>query len=206
MVKGVGLRIQKAVEAYMTQKGLEKRLKGYNWEFNLVDDNTPNAWAMPGGKIVFFTGILPITKNENGLAVVMGHEIAHAIAGHGNERMTQGLLSQAGQVGLSVYMRDKPQATQNMMMTAYGVGTQVGVALPFSRMHETEADKLGLVFMAMAGYDLNEAPKFWERMATLSGGQSQPQILSTHPSSESRTATLKKYIPEAMKFYKPYKG
>lgn len=206
LVKDVGVRIQKAVESYMKENGLEKRLKGYNWEFNLVEDITPNAWAMPGGKVVFYTGILPITKDANGLAVVMGHEIAHAIAGHGNERMSQGLLTQAGQVGLAVYMKDKPVATQNMMMAAYGLGSQVGVTLPFSRMHESEADRLGLIFMAMAGYDINEAPKFWERMDKLSGGKTQPEFFSTHPSSSSRIAALKKHIPEAKKYFRPYKG
>lgn len=203
MVKNVGVRIQKAVEAYMAQNGLSERLAGFQWEFNLVEDEAVNAWAMPGGKIVFYTGILPVTQNDAGLAVVMGHEIAHVIAGHGNERMTQGLLAQAGQVALSVYMQDKPEASRNMMMAAYGAGSQVGVMLPFSRLHEREADKLGLIFMAMAGYDLNEAPRFWERMAAMSGGQAPPEFLSTHPTSESRIANMKAYIPKAMKYYKP---
>ncbi len=201
MVKNAGARIQRAVEAYMAQNGLSDRLEGFNWEFNLVDDPTVNAWCMPGGKVVVYTGILDIAQDETGLAVVMGHEIAHAIADHGNERMTQGLLAQAGQVALSVYMQDKPAETQAMLFAAYGVGSQVGVLLPFSRLHESEADKLGLIFMAMAGYDPNEAPRFWERMASV-GGARPPEFLSTHPSPETRIAKLKEYIPEAMKYYK----
>ncbi|MEM1215419.1 MAG: M48 family metallopeptidase [Bacteroidota bacterium] len=203
MVKRVGNRIQRAVEKYMTQNGMASRLEGFQWEYNLVEDQAVNAWAMPGGKVVFYTGILPVTKNEDGLAVVMGHEIAHIIAGHGNERMSKGLLAQAGQVALSTYMRDQPQATQNMMLAAYGAGTQVGVMLPFSRKHEREADKLGLIFMAMAGYDLNEAPQFWERMSAMSNGQAPPEFLSTHPSTESRIQDMRRYIPEAMKYYQP---
>lgn len=202
MVKRAGLKIQKAVEQYMAQNNLSSRLDGFKWEFNLVDDPTVNAWCMPGGKVVVYTGILDVAQSETGLAVVMGHEIAHAIAEHGNERMTQGLLTQAGQIGLSVYMADKPKETQAMLLTAYGVGSQVGVMLPFSRLQESEADKLGLVFMAMAGYDPNEAPKFWERMNANAGGQRPPELLSTHPSPETRIAKLKAYIPEAMKYYK----
>lgn len=202
VVKRVGTRIQQAVEAYMAENNMSDELDGFQWEFNLVDDPTVNAWAMPGGKIVFYTGILPMTLNEDGLAVVMGHEIAHVIAGHGNERMTQGLLAQAGQVALSVYMRDKPEATQQMMMQAYGAGAQVGVMLPFSRLHERESDRLGMIFMAMAGYDVNEAPRVWERMSAASGGQSPPQFLSSHPSPQSRIEDTKAFIPEAMKYYK----
>lgn len=186
----------------MAQNGLSNKLNGFQWEFNLIEDGTVNAWAMPGGKIVFYTGILPITQDEDGLAVVMGHEIAHVIAGHGNERMTQGLLAQAGQVALSVYMQDKPEASQQMMMAAYGAGAQVGVMLPFSRLHEREADRLGMIFMAMAGYDVNEAPKLWERMAAKGGGQAPPEFLSSHPSQQSRIEDTKAFIPEAMKYYK----
>lgn len=203
MVKDVGNRIQRAVEEYMADNGLSDRLDGFKWEYNLIEDESINAWAMPGGKVVFYTGILPVTRNEDGLAVVMGHEIAHIIAGHGNERMSKGLLAQAGQTALSVYMRDQPQATRDMMLAAYGAGAQVGVMLPFSRKHEREADKLGLIFMAMAGYDLNEAPKFWERMMAASNGQAPPEFLSTHPSTESRIKDMRKYIPEARKYYKP---
>ena len=202
LVKTVGTRIQKSVEEYMAQNRLSDKLNGFQWEFNLIEDGTVNAWAMPGGKIVFYTGILPITQDEDGLAVVMGHEIAHVIAGHGNERMTQGLLAQAGRVALSVYMQDKPEASQQMMMAAYGAGAQVGVMLPFSRLHEREADRLGMIFMAMAGYDVNEAPKLWERMAAKGGGQAPPEFLSSHPSQQSRIEDTKAFIPEAMKYYK----
>lgn len=201
MVKRVGQRIQKAVETYFAQNNLSKELEGYNWEFNLVESPEINAWCMPGGKVVVYTGILPITKDENGLAVVMGHEIAHAVAQHGAERMSQGLLQQLGGVALSVAIKDKPEATQNLFITAYGVGTTVGVMLPYSRTHETEADHLGLIFMAIAGYDPNAAVDFWTRMASQSGSK-PPEFLSTHPSDETRIANIKKELPEAMSYYK----
>jgi len=202
LVKKVGQNIQHAVEKYFASKGMSGELKGYNWEFNLVDNNEANAWCMPGGKVVFYTGILPITKDEVGMAVVMGHEVAHAVAEHGNERMSQGLLTELGGVALSVALKDKPQQTQALWLTAYGLGSQVGVLLPYSRLHESEADKLGLIFMAMAGYDPATAPKFWERMATLSGGQAPPEFLSTHPSHETRIKDLEGWIPEANQYYK----
>jgi len=201
MVRRVGGNIQRAVETYFAQHNLSDELDGYRWEFNLIDSKDANAWAMPGGKVVVYTGILPITKNETGLAVVMGHEIAHAVAQHGAERMSQGLLQQLGGVALSVALQNEPSTTQNLFMTAYGVGTTVGVMLPFSRTHESEADHLGLVFMAMAGYDPNAALDFWTRMAAQSGGN-PPEFLSTHPSDETRIADLKKELPEAMSYYK----
>jgi predicted Zn-dependent protease len=201
MVKRVGVNIQKAVEQYFAQKNLSKELDGYKWEFNLVESPDVNAWCMPGGKVVVYTGILPITKDETGLAVVMGHEIAHAVAQHGNERMSQGLLQQLGGVALSVAIKDEPAATQNLFMTAYGVGSTVGVMLPFSRTQESEADHLGLIFMAMAGYNPNYAVDFWTRMAA-QGGAKPPEFLSTHPSDETRIEDLKKELPEAMQYYK----
>lgn len=201
MVKRVGVNIQRAVEKYFTQNNLSSELEGYKWDFNLIESKDANAWAMPGGKVVVYTGILPITKDETGLAVVMGHEIAHAIAQHGAERMSQGLLQQLGGVALSVALQNEPGTTQNLFMTAYGVGTTVGVMLPFSRTHESEADHLGLIFMAMAGYDPNAAVDFWTRMAT-QGGQKPPEWLSTHPSDETRIADLKKELPEALSYYK----
>ncbi len=201
MVKRVGQRIQKAVETYFAQNNLSKELEGYKWEFNLVESPEVNAWCMPGGKVVVYTGILPITKDETGLAVVMGHEIAHAVAQHGAERMSQGLLQQLGGVALSVALKDKPETTQNLYMTAYGIGTTVGVMLPFSRTHESEADHLGLIFMSMAGYDPTAAVDFWTRMAAQVGTK-PPEFLSTHPSDETRIADIKKELPEALKYYK----
>lgn len=201
MVKRVGQRIQKAVETYFAQNNLSKELEGYNWEFNLVESPDVNAWCMPGGKVVVYTGILPITKDETGLAVVMGHEIAHAVAQHGAERMSQGLLQQLGGAALSVALKDESETTQNIFLTAYGVGTEIGVMLPFSRTHESEADHLGLIFMSMAGYDPNVAVDFWTRMASQSGSK-PPEFLSTHPSDETRIADIKKELPEALKYYK----
>lgn len=202
MIKRVGAKIQKAVEQYFKQNKIENHLKGYKWEFNLVDSKEVNAWCMPGGKVVFYTGILPICKNDVGVAVVMGHEIAHAVAEHGAERMSQSLITQLGGVGLAVALKDKPKETQQLWMTAFGVGTQLGVILPFSRLHESEADHLGLIFMAMAGYDPHEAVKFWQRMAAQKGGSAPPEFLSTHPSDETRINDLNKLLPEAIKYYK----
>ncbi len=202
MVKRVGVRIQKAVEEYFAQQKLSSHLSGYQWEFNLVESDEVNAWCMPGGKVVVYTGILPLTQNEEGLAVVMGHEIAHAVAEHGNERMSQQLLQQLGGMALSVAMEDKPEMTRNLWLSVYGVGTTVGALLPYSRLHENEADKLGLIFMAMAGYDPNAAVPFWQRMASL-GGQKPPEFLSTHPSDETRIRKIREALPTAMKYYRP---
>jgi predicted Zn-dependent protease len=199
-VRRVGGRIQRAVESYFRQNNLSSQLAGYEWEFNLVEDKAANAWCMPGGKVVVYTGILPITRTEAGLAVVMGHEIAHAVAEHGNERMSQGLLTQLGGMALSEALSSKPTQTRQLWMTAFGVGTQVGALLPFSRLQETEADRLGLIFMAMAGYDPNEAVSFWQRMSASSSG-APPEFLSTHPSDKTRIDNIKKTIPEAMRYY-----
>jgi len=200
MVKNSGERIQKAVEKYMQQHGQSKKLDGFAWEFNLVDDPTINAWCMPGGKVVFYTGIMPLCQDEAGVAVVMGHEIAHAIANHGNERMSQGLAMQMGGIGLSLALSERPKETQELFLTAYGVGANVGAMLPFSRLHESEADHMGLIFMAMAGYDPRKAPEFWGRMSALGGGK-PPEILSTHPSDETRMRKLEALMPEALKYY-----
>ena len=202
LVKRVGVRIQKAVEQYMAQKGASNQLADFRWEFNLIkDDKTVNAWCMPGGKVAFYTAILPICKDELGVAVVMGHEVAHAIANHGAERMSQGLLAEFGLSTISAAMGQNPTATQQIFMQAMGIGTNVGM-LKFSRSHESEADHMGLIFMAMAGYDPASAPKFWERMATLSGGQQPPEFLSTHPSHDTRIKDLEGWIPEANQYYK----
>lgn len=201
MVKRVGRRIQGAVEKYMAENNFRHQLDGYQWEFNLVESKEVNAWCMPGGKVVVYTGILPVAKDENGLAVVMGHEIAHAVAKHGNERMSQGMLTELGGVALAVALRDKPQQTQKLFMNAFGVGAQVGVLLPFSRTHESEADHLGLIFMALAGYDPNGAVTFWERMAQKGDGK-PPEFLSTHPSDQTRINKIKAELPEALKYYR----
>ncbi|MBX2942021.1 MAG: M48 family metallopeptidase [Cyclobacteriaceae bacterium] len=202
MVKRVGKNIETAVEQYMASKGASSELAGFKWEFNLIqDDETVNAWCMPGGKVAFYTAIMPICKDEAGVAVVMGHEVAHAIANHGRERMSQGLIAQFGLGTLGAAMGQNPTATQSIFMQAVGMGTNVGM-LKFSRNHESEADHIGLIFMAMAGYDPHEAPKFWERMSALSGGQQPPEFLSTHPSHETRVQDLEGWIPEAMQYYK----
>jgi predicted Zn-dependent protease len=202
MVKGVGSRIQKAVERYMAENNASAELEGFQWEFNLIDDpKTVNAWCMPGGKVAFYTGIMPICQNEAGVAVVMGHEVAHAIANHARERMSQGLVANGllGTVGAA--LGQNPTLTKQLFYQAVGVGAQIGM-LKFSRQHESEADKIGLIFMAMAGYDPNEAPRFWERMSSQSGGAEPPEWLSTHPSHSSRIKDLNDAIPEAMKYYK----
>jgi predicted Zn-dependent protease len=201
MVKRAGGRIEKAVEKYFADQGLSDKLKDYSWEFNLVESDEVNAWCMPGGKVVVYTGILPITQNESGLAVVMGHEIAHAVAQHGNERMSQMLVTQLGGLALSEAIKSKPEQTQQLWMTAFGVGAQLGVLLPYSRLQESEADHLGLIFMAMAGYDPHTAVAFWERMAKMKQGQAPPEFLSTHPSDENRIKDIKALIPEAMQYY-----
>lgn len=195
-IRDIGGKISKAVDRFMRNNNMVKEADSYEWEFNLVEDKTINAWCLPGGKIVFYTGILPYCANEDGIAAVMGHEIAHAFAKHGQERMSTGTLQALGGVAVAYGTRNDENAA--IWNAAYGLGTQVGVMLPFSRKHETEADKLGLVFMLMAGYKGEEAAEVWVRMSERSkdkkGG---PQFLSTHPSNESRIQTLKAYLPEA---------
>lgn len=200
-VTDVGRKIQRAVEQYFSENGMADRKKDYDWEFNLVESKDVNAWCMPGGKVVFYTGILPYTRNEDGVAVVMGHEIAHAVAAHGNERMSHMLAVQFGGLALSVALAQRPGETQGLWMAAFGLGAQVGLLLPFSRLHEYEADRLGLTFMAMAGYDPREGVKFWERMAQKQGGKKPPEFMSTHPSDEKRIANIKQLIPEVMPYY-----
>lgn len=204
MIQRVGKRIQGAVEQYMRDTNNSKQLDGYEWEFNLVESEEVNAWCMPGGKVVFYTGILPVCKDEAGIAVVMGHEVAHAVAKHGSERMSQGLLAQMGGVALSEALKSKPEQTQALAMTAFGAGAQYGALLPFGRKQESEADHLGLIFMAMAGYDPKVAVPFWERMAAgKDAGAAPPEFMSTHPSDATRIANLQKLLPEAQKYYKP---
>ncbi len=201
MVKRVGNNIAMAVQQYLTEHNRADILDGFNWEFNLVEDNQVNAWCMPGGKVVVYTGILPVTRDENGLAVVLGHEISHAIADHGNERMSQALLQQYGGVALSVALQNKPQETQQLWMMAYGIGTTYGAMLPYSRLQESEADHLGLIFMAIAGYNPEGAIDFWQRMEAASNGQKPPEFMSTHPSDETRIKHLQEWMPEALKYY-----
>ena len=207
MIQRVGKRIQLAVEGYFAKEGKSEYLDGYEWEFNLIkEDETVNAWCMPGGKVVFYTGILPICEDEAGVAVVMGHEIAHAIANHGRERISQQAATQAGLSGLQIFLGVKGTSamTEQMIMQGAGAVTTLGV-LKFSREHESEADKLGLYFMAMAGYDPREAPAFWERMSAKGGGQSPPEFLSTHPSDKTRINDLNKNMKKAMEFYRAAK-
>jgi len=200
MVRNVGIRIQHAVENYMNQNGLAKQIRDFKWEYNLIDENTINAWCMPGGKVVVYTGLLPITQNETALAVVMGHEIAHAIARHGNERMSEGLLIQMGGLLLEEALKEKKQETQVLFLSLYMVGSNLALALPNSRMQESEADKLGLIFMSMAGYDPSEAIPFWQRMASINKNNT-PEFLSTHPSDETRIKRLSALIPEIKEKY-----
>jgi predicted Zn-dependent protease len=197
MIRSVGAKIQRAVESYMASKGLSSQLQGFNWEFNLIDDDkTVNAWCMPGGKVAFYTGILPICNGETGVAVVMGHEVAHAIANHGRERMSQGLLENGLLSSVQGAMGQNPTLTQQIFMQAVGAGANVGM-LKFSRQQESEADHIGLIFFAKAGYDPNDAPKFWDRMIEMNKSGAPPEWLSDHPSDERRVSDLKGWIPEA---------
>jgi predicted Zn-dependent protease len=202
MVRRVGNRIAKAAEAFLAETGQQDRIKDYHWEFNLIqDDKTVNAWVMPGGKAAVYTGILPYTQNETGLAVVLGHEVGHALADHGNERMSQALLANMGGIALSVALSQRPQQTQQLFMTVYGVGANLGFILPYSRLQESEADRIGLTLMARAGYDPRQAIPFWERMSKQEGKSSPPEFLSTHPAPETRIADIEKYLPEALPYY-----
>ena len=196
-VETVGLRIKAAAEKYLIFLGQPEYLRDYRWEYKLVDNKEVNAWCMPGGKIVVYSGILPITKDDNGLATVMGHEVSHALANHGAQRMSADQLQQLGAVGVAVATGNQTAEKQQMWQQYYGVGTQVGVMLPFSRSHESEADKIGLILMTIAGYNPDEAIVFWQRMAAQSNGQAQPEFLSTHPADATRIANLKALIPEA---------
>ena len=196
-IESVGIKIKLAAEKYLNYLGQKQYLDGYQWEYKLVDSKDVNAWCMPGGKIVVYSGILPITKDDAGLATVMGHEVSHALANHGAQRMSAGQLQQLGAVGVAVATGNKSAENQQIWQQAYGVTTQYGGMLPFSRNHETAADKIGLVLMAIAGYNPEYAIAFWTRMAANSNGQAPPEFLSTHPSDATRIANLKAMIPEA---------
>jgi len=195
MIKRVGQRIAVAAERWLDANGHQGYLKDYKWEYNLVNDKTVNAWCMPGGKIVFYTGILPIAQNETGIAAIMGHEVAHALANHGQQRMSAGMLQQLGAVAGNVAIKD--QQNRDIFNQAYGVGSQVGVMLPFSRSHETQSDEIGIILMAIAGYNPDEASELWKRMKANSGGQAPPEFLSTHPSNDSRINNLQQLASQA---------
>jgi len=195
MIKNVGQKISVAAERYLTANGYAGYLKDYRWDYNLVEDPAVNAWCMPGGKIVFYTGILPITQGEVGVAAVMGHEVAHALANHGQQRMSAGQLQMLGAVAGNVALGNDPE-NQRIFNDAYGIGSTVGVMLPFSRSHESEADRIGLTLMAIAGYEPMEAANLWVRMKA-SGGGAPLEFLSTHPSNDKRINNIKSWVPEA---------
>jgi predicted Zn-dependent protease len=196
MVTRIGNRIADAAYKWLERENSLDHLEGYEWEYNLVLDNAINAWCIPGGKIVVYTGILLVTQTEEGLAVVMGHEVAHALLNHGQQRMSAGLLQQIGAVGVAVLTSGASETTQGLAMAAYGIGSNVGGMLPFSRTHESEADRYGLILAAIAGYNPDAAVPFWERMASLGGGGT-PELLSTHPSDATRIKDLQAIAPEA---------
>ncbi len=199
MIVQVGKKMSAAVEKYLVDNGYESLVGDLAWEFNLLESDQVNAWSMPGGKVAFYTGILPITQNETGVAVVMGHEIAHAVASHARERMSNGLILNFGLSAVSTAMGQNPTLTQQILLQSVGMGSQLGM-LSFSRKHELEADELGLIFMAMAGYDPREAPSFWDRMAA-KGGQAPPEFLSTHPGPDRRIDRLNANMPKALEYY-----
>ena len=201
MVQRIGRRIQQATETYLREENQAERLEGLNWEFALLDSNVVNAFAMPGGEVGVFQGMMSVAQRDDELAVVIGHEVAHTVAGHGNERMSQLLLLQLGGIALEEALQQFPEQTQALALVAFGVGAQLGVLLPYSRLHETEADRLGLIFMALAGYDPGTALGFWERMAEMQRGESPPEFLSTHPSYQTRIENIKEFLPEAMQYY-----
>ena len=204
-VETVGQRIVTATQRYLDANKAKGYMKDYQWEFKLVHDAQKNAWCMPGGKVVFYDGILEVCQSDAGIATVMGHEIAHALANHGGERMSQGMIQQAVGVGVNVATRNESETKRKLWMTAYGLGSQVGVMLPFGRKQESEADEIGLLLMTMAGYDPNEAVSFWSRMEHMSGGQAPPEFLSTHPAHKTRISDIKRLIPEVQKKAMKYK-
>jgi len=202
LVKKVGVNIANAVETYLKANGMSDLVNDYQWEFNLVKSTDVNAFCMPGGKIVVYEGILPITQDETGLAVVMGHEVAHAVAKHSNERMSQQMIAQYGSSALGMVLDGKSAAVQQVASSVYGIGAQYGIMLPYSRKQELEADQLGLIFMAMAGYNPQAAESFWTRMSQNSGGASVAEFMSTHPSDDTRIKKIREELPEALKYYK----
>ncbi len=200
MVVRVGKRIAGAVETYLKANGMSSEVQNYAWEFHLVQSKEANAFCMPGGKIVVYEGLLPYTQTEEALAIVLGHEVAHAVAKHSAERMSHQLLANYGAQALGVLMSSRPAATQQIAQQVYGLGANYGVMLPYSRKNESEADRMGLIFAAMAGYNPQVATSFWSRMASI--GTSTPEFFSDHPSDATRIAQIKKEMPEALKYYK----
>jgi predicted Zn-dependent protease len=196
-VENVGMKIKAAAERWLNANGQTGYLKDYQWDYKLIDNKEVNAWCMPGGKIVVYTGILPVAKDDAGLATIMGHEVSHALANHGAQRMSAGQLQELGAVGVAVATGNKSTEKQQMWQQYYGIGSQVGVMLPFSRSHESEADLIGLKLMAIAGYNPEQAIVFWERMSASSTGTKPPEFLSTHPADATRIANLRRLIPEA---------
>lgn len=196
-VEAVGIKIKAAAERYLASLGQTEYLNGYQWEYKLVQSPDVNAWCMPGGKIVVYSGILPITKNDAGLATVMGHEVSHALANHGAQRMSYAQVQEVIGAGVSAATSGKSESTQQAFNTAYGLSSQYVVMLPFSRNNESEADKIGLTLMAIAGYNPEEAISFWTRMSSNANGAAQPEFMSTHPSDATRIANIKAMIPEA---------
>lgn len=201
MVTRVGKKIAAATEAYLTNNSLSSEIKNFSWEFNLVKDNQVNAFCMPGGKIVVYEGLLNLVSSDDELAVVIGHEVAHAVAKHSNERISQQLVTQYGAQILTKALSNKSASIQQIGNTVYGLGAQYGVTLPFSRKHESEADYMGLIFMTMAGYNPSTAITFWQKMSA-NGGASVPEFMSTHPSDATRISDIKKYLPELEKYKK----
>lgn len=201
MVTRVGKRIAAATEQYLRGNGLASEIKNFSWEFNLVKDNQVNAFCMPGGKIVVYEGLMRIVGSDDELAVVLGHEVAHAVAKHSNERMSQQVMAQYGAAVLERALADKSAAIRQAGNTVYGLGAKYGVMLPFSRKHESEADYMGLVFMAMAGYNPEVAVSFWQKMSAGSNN-STPEFMSTHPSDATRINEIKRYLPEVKKYRK----
>lgn len=201
-VVAVGQKMSQAVDFYLVSNGFKKIKRNFSWDFQLVNDPTVNAWCMPGGKIVFYSGIMPLALNDAGIATIMGHEMAHAVARHGNERMSQQIALYLGGISIALAMNEHPEETRNIFLAVYGIGGALGT-LAYSRKHEYEADKIGMVFMALAGYNPAEAISFWERMEAQSAGVQMPQFLSTHPHHDSRIVEMKKFLPKALKYYKP---
>jgi len=195
-IQEIGERISKSVDRFMRANGMTEEANNYQWEFNLVEDDQMNAWCLPGGKVVFYTGILPVCGNSDGIAAVMGHEIAHAFAKHGQERMTSSYGQQLGGMAVALGTSGQNYETQMLWNSIYGISSQVGM-LAYSRTHETEADKLGMIFMIMAGYDPEAAIDLWKRMKADSKGGAPPEFLSTHPSHDTRIADLQRYLPVA---------